>query len=122
MPFRSVRDALARIGLIATLLLQVLVVYAPQVPGPPPAIPHVDKLVHAVVFALPILVAGLARVRWWPVVPLVLVLHAPLSEVVQHVVLPNRSGDPWDVLADLVGLSIASGWVEWSARRPRRRH
>lgn len=113
---------LARVALAATLLLQVVVVYAPQTPGPPPAIPHADKLIHAVVFALPVLAVGLPRVRWWPVVALLLALHAPVSEITQHLLLPGRSGDPWDVVADLVGVGIASGWVAWSVRRLRRRH
>ena len=37
------------------------------------------------------------------------------SEVLQGALLPNRSGDPWDVVADLVGvaagLAVGGAWA-----------
>lgn len=101
--------------------VQVVVLYAPEAPGPPSPIPHGDKVVHAMVFALPVLVAGLGRRGWWHLVALLCALHAPVSEIIQHVVLPHRSGDPWDVAADLAGVGAASIGVLLVVRRPRRR-
>ncbi len=86
------------------ILLQLVVLYAPSTPAGP-AIPGLDKIVHAGVFFLPGVIGLLAgvRMRW---LALVLALHAVLSELVQHAWLPLRAGDPWDVLADLAGLGL----------------
>ena len=116
------RRSVGTLVVVGALLLQALIVYAPQAPGPEPAVPGADKVVHAVVFALPVVLAGVARLPWWRWLVVALALHAPVSELVQHTVLPHRSGDPLDVLADLVGLGGAVLWVEWWVRRPRRRH
>jgi hypothetical protein len=35
-----------------------------------------------------------------------LVVHAVSSELIQHWLLANRSGDPADVAADLVGIAV----------------
>ena len=37
-----------------------------------------------------------------------LALHAPVSELLQHAVLPNRSGDVWDAVADLAGVVVGA--------------
>ncbi|WP_277452272.1 VanZ family protein [Janibacter sp. DB-40] len=103
------------------LALQLVVLYLPSAPGPPAPIPHADKLVHALVFAAPVLVAGLARRWWWSVVAAACLLHAPVSEAVQQALLPGRSGDAWDVVADLCGVVGASIGVSLWFRRPRRR-
>lgn len=100
--------------------LQFVALYAPDAPGSSSGFPHSDKVVHAVVFGIPVLVAGLGRVTWWPWVVLLGAVHAPVSEVVQHVVLTQRSGDPWDVVADLVGLGMASMGVLLVVRQRRR--
>lgn len=64
-----------------------------------------DKVVHVLLFALPAAAGLLAGLR--PAYLLVpLALHAPLSELVQHFLLPNRSGDPWDAVADLSGVVV----------------
>lgn len=113
---------LVRATLTAVLLVQVLVLYLPETPGPPPPFPHSDKVVHALLFAAPVLVAGLGRLsRWW-LVALLCALHAPVSEAVQHLAVPGRSGDPWDLVADLLGLCLGWAGVAWVRRRPRRRH
>ena len=88
------------------LLVQLAVVYAPSAGGAP-AVPHLDKLVHASVFALPVLFGLLARLPLVPVVA-VMALHAPVSEVVQGTLLSQRSGDPWDAVADLVGVVLGA--------------
>lgn len=100
-----------RLSLLGALVIQLYVLYL-YVPGNAPslAVPHLDKVVHAAVFALPAALAVLARCRP-ALVGLALVVHAPVSELVQHLVLPARSGDPWDLVADLFGvvLGLAAG-------------
>ncbi|KAB7743361.1 VanZ family protein [Nostocoides sp. F2B08] len=68
-------------------------------------VPHADKVVHALVFALPAVLGVLAGLRPW-LVGVILAVHAPVSEVVQHLWIPGRTGDPWDVVADVVGVFI----------------
>ena len=91
-------------GLALVLQLYVLYLYVPGSPDPV-SIPHADKLVHAAVFAVPTAVGVLAGLRPW-VVGVLLALHAPVSEMVQHFWLPGRSGEPWDAAADLVGVAL----------------
>ncbi|GAA6527268.1 hypothetical protein IDVR_30650 [Intrasporangium sp. DVR] len=66
-----------------------------------------DKAVHVVVFAVPTYVVGtvVARPGW---VVLAFALHGLVSELSQHLLLPGRSGDPWDVVADVVGVAVAA--------------
>lgn len=85
-----------------TVLVHLAVLYWPGPASAPAALPGADKLVHALVFAA---VAWTGRAAGLPVRLLAAALlgHAVLSEVLQHAVLPARSGDPWDVVADVVG-------------------
>lgn len=110
-----------RAVLALALLVHLAALYVPRVPGEGPDLfPGADKVAHVGIFALLVaaaLWAGLPA-RW--VVPLALA-HAVVSEVVQHVLLPGRSGDPWDALADVVGVAV--GWaagalVTCAERRP----
>ena len=90
-----------------SLLLQLVVLYAPSAPRGP-EVSGLDKVIHASVFGaavLTALLAGLPR-RW---VLALLALHAPVSEVVQGTLLPSRDGDVWDVVADLTGVGLALG-------------
>ena len=64
-----------------------------------------DKVVHVLLFLAPTVAGLLAGVRPAWVVGL-LALHAPVSELVQHLLLPDRSGDPWDAVADLSGVVL----------------
>ena len=105
---RAGRPALLA-ALAASVLVQLVVLYVPTAPSVP-AFPNVDKVVHVSVFLVPVLVALLAGLRPTVVVPL-FAAHAVLSEVVQHTVLPGRSGDPLDVVADLLG--VALGVLAW---------
>jgi VanZ family protein len=77
-----------------------------------------DKVVHVLLFLAPTVAGLLAGVRPAYVVGL-LALHAPVSELVQHYFLPNRSGDPWDAVADLCGvvLGVTSVVVGRALRR-----
>ena len=104
-PPRARRVWLGLLGL--SLLLQLVVLYAPSPPGGL-EVNGLDKVVHASVFGavvLTALLAGLPR-RW---VLGVLALHAPVSEVVQATLLPSRDGDVWDAVADLTGVGLALG-------------
>ena len=80
--------------------------------------PGADKVVHLLLFAL---LAASARWRFGgglPVLALVAV-YAVVSEVVQAVALAERSGDPVDVVADLLGAGLgwlAAGRVGWGSR------
>lgn len=101
-PGRSER--LWLIGFGVALALQLIVVYAPQGPGGP-QIPGLDKLVHLLIFAVPVLAALMAGLRG-PWVLGILAVHAPVSELIQHFALPHRTGDLWDMVADLVGVGL----------------
>lgn len=114
---------------VIALLLQLGVLYAPSGGGAAP-FPYFDKLVHCAVFALPVLLGLLARLPLVPVA-IAMVVHAPVSEVVQGTLLPNRSGDPWDAVADLAGVALGvlaarafasvGGSGPWGSRMRRRK-
>lgn len=119
MPARSPR--LAATGFAVAVIAQLWMLYSPEGVGAGWAPPGSDKVVHALMFAIPVVLGGLAGLSMRVIVP-VLVVHAPVSELIQHFVLPGRSGDPWDVVADLTGVLI--GWLvlrhvlQRGARRP----
>jgi hypothetical protein len=102
--------------LLVVLVVQVRLLYAPDVQAPAP-FPGADKVVHAALFGLPAVITLLGSLRPQVVLPL-LALHAPVSEVVQATVLTRRTGDPWDAVADLAGMALALGlWWLVHARR-----
>lgn len=94
-----------RAALAATVALQLVVLYLPRGVEGPGTLPHLDKVVHAGIFGLVVVAGAWAGVpgRW--LVP-GLAAHAVLSEVVQGVLLPGRSGDVGDVVADLGGIGL----------------
>jgi hypothetical protein len=95
----------------AAVAVQFVVLYVPSAPGPPTGLP-LDKAVHfAVFFAVAAL--GIRSGANAPWLICLLVMQAFASEVLQGTVLPARSADPWDVVADLGG--VAAGW--WAGRR-----
>lgn len=78
-----------------------------------------DKVVHAVLFGL---LASTTRWRFGPVTAGVVALlaYAVVSEVVQGLLLSTRSGDPYDVVADVLGALL--GWLltarlRWAGRQ-----
>ncbi|MHB1064848.1 MAG: VanZ family protein [Georgenia sp.] len=92
--------------LVLAVAAQLVVLYAPRVPPlPGSAVTGLDKLVHAAVFAAVTVAAVRAGLPPAPVVGYGLV-HAVVSELVQHLVLSGRSGDPLDVLADVAGVAV----------------
>ena len=76
--------------------------------GGPSLFAGIDKVVHVVLFAL---IAATTRWRFGAslVALAAVVAYAPVSELIQGGLLPQRSGDPYDVLADLVGAAL--GWL-----------
>jgi VanZ family protein len=94
------------------LLLSLYVLFWPDPAGAGVRVPGADKLVHAVLFAL---LAGTARLRFGAArtVLAAVVAYAVVSEVAQALLLSRRSGDLWDLLADVVGAAL--GW--WASGR-----
>ena len=84
--------------------VQVVVLYSPSSHGEL-LFPQADKVVHVLVFLVPAAVALLAGLRPAAVVAL-FAAQAVVSEVVQGTLLPARSGNAVDVVADLVGIAL----------------
>jgi hypothetical protein len=106
----------------AAVVANLLLLFWPRAPGTG-GIPHLDKAVHLLSFAS---VAWTGARAGLPVRVLVAVLtvHAIGSELIQHVLLPGRSGELADVLADLAGVAgvaLALGAASWRHGRDRRR-
>lgn len=115
LPAHRGRWALA---LVVVLAVHLLALYWPRVAVDGP-VTWTDKVVHPLLFLAPAVVGSVWWGRWPPVVGL-LAVHAVLSEVLQHELLPLRSGDPWDAAADLLGLGVALlVLVPWHRRRVR---
>jgi VanZ family protein len=94
----------ARAVFAAAVFANLVVLYWPR-PVSQGGIPDADKIVHAAIFAV-VAASGLrARLPLAWVVGL-LAAHAVTSELVQHWFLANRTGDPADVAADLVGVAV----------------
>ena len=89
------------------VVLSLYVLFTPSSPGDG-LFENSDKVVHLVLFAL---LAGTTRWRFGGSVALVLavVAYAVASELIQGALLSSRSGDPYDVVADLIG--VAAGWL-----------
>src|SRR5665811_335458 len=106
-----------RVAFGVALAAQLIAVYSPQgLAGP--GITGLDKVVHVSIFfapALALLMMGI-RARW---ALGILALHAPVSELIQPVGLPQRSGDVFDVLADLSGVALGGlAYLVWKRRHP----
>ncbi|MFL6176875.1 MAG: VanZ family protein [Ornithinibacter sp.] len=111
------------LGLLAlAVAVQIVVLYSPE-GGGAALFPQADKVVHLLVFLVPValaLVAGFRR----RVVVAVFGAQAVVSEVVQATLLPHRSGDVLDAVADLTGvaLGVLAGtvvlrWIGVAGRR-----
>jgi VanZ family protein len=79
-----------------------------------PIIPHLDKLIHATSYALLAVLAVClfkpGRNRWLAL--LWLVLLGGLIEIAQGLWAVNRAADPWDLLANSLGIAMAAA-VFW---------
>jgi len=106
---RPSRRAGLRVLAGLAVAVQLVAVYLPGSPDGGlelPWLPGADKLVHALIFAIPVYL--LARLtRRVGLVAGVFALHAVVSELVQWRFIPYRDGDVWDVVADLVGIGLA---------------
>ncbi|MGW7680305.1 VanZ family protein [Kribbella sp. NPDC054772] len=101
-----------RIAFVAAVALQLYGVYAPREAGPHVGIPQIDKVAHLFLFAA-VAFTGLkvgVPARW---LLGALAANAVVSELVQHWLLPQRDGDPFDALADLAGVALGA----WLASR-----
>jgi VanZ family protein len=105
VPAASRRWATPAFG--AVVLLSLVVLFAPRAPSDQ-GIPDLDKVVHAGLFAL------LAATTWWRFAGhraglASVIAYGGVSELVQWLALPHRSGDPRDVAADAAGALL--GWL-----------
>lgn len=84
-----------------------MLLFAPS-GGPTPSVPGLDKAVHLALFAL---LAGTTRWRFGADLRLLMAVaaYAVASEVLQAALLSDRSGDPYDVVADVLGALL--GWL-----------
>lgn len=99
-----------RLAFALACAVNLVVLYAPRT-APGSGIPYADKVVHLLVFAAVAYTGTKLRL------PLgwlagVLVLNAAVSELVQHYWLPQRSGDVFDAITDVVGVALGA----WLAR------
>lgn len=94
------------IGLMAgTLAVHLIGLYSNGSPDPGPALlPHIDKVAHVLLFAAPVFCIRLLTRKWWPIA--LMLLHAPASELVQYHLIPHRSGDWLDAVADVIGVIL----------------
>jgi len=90
-----------RLALVA-VLVQLAVLYWPRPPDVGGGVPGLDLLVHLLVFGAVAYAGGRAGLAPGPLVAALLV-HAVFSEVVQAYLVPERTGDWRDAVADAVG-------------------
>lgn len=94
------------LAFVVSVAAQFVVLYWPRTVTPVDGVVGLDKIAHALLF-FAVVWTG-ARVplplRALAVVSLV---HAPISELLQQAVLPGRSGDPLDAMADAIGVLTA---------------
>jgi len=90
--------------LVVAVAVQLVVLYAPD-SGRTLLFPQADKVVHLLVFLVPTALAVVAGFRRRVVVG-AFAAQAVLSEVVQALFLPHRSGDVLDAAADLTGVAL----------------
>lgn len=89
------------------MALAAWLLIAPDV-GPPPAFPYQDKVFHIIAFGAltgPAVLALPKRYLWFWLAHM-LALGAGI-EVVQAKMGEGRSGDPFDLLADCIGIALA---------------
>lgn len=85
-------------------LVQCIALYAPKVPSSGSDLP-LDKLAHVFMFAVVTGVAVWAGIPWKWVVA-VMLAQAIVSELIQGYLLAARGSDPWDFVADVLGIAL----------------
>lgn len=102
-------------------LLVCIALFMPGDPDPGPEIPHLDKLVHLLLFGGLCFCWLMLRInenasRYVITVLLALILFTVGSEIIQFYWIPLRSGDWLDGLADfagiLMGLIVYRQWLK----------
>jgi len=107
LPRRSAPTSGLVVGLaVAAVVTQLLVLYWPVVTVEGP-VSWTDKVVHLLVFAVPTYAVGRA-LRSVRTAVVIFAIHAPVSELVQHFLLPGRTGDVWDAVVDLIGVALGA--------------
>jgi VanZ family protein len=74
-------------------------------------IPHLDKIVHFVMFFILGILLGIIghikhtrfNIKW---LPFIAIIYGGVIEIVQQLFIPTRSGDVFDWVADTVGLIV----------------
>ena len=89
---------------VIAIAISAIVLFVPSTGGLP-IFPYADKLVHGSVFGVLALTGSRANARAALLAPL-LVAYAIGSEVIQATLLPERSGDITDVVADCCGIAL----------------
>lgn len=112
---------------VAAVAAQLYGLYRPTGPPALAAFPQIDKLEHALGFAVPVALLltmmslrGTVRIGARVAVIVLFAAHAVISEVIQHFFYTYRTGDPYDVLADWTGILIGVG-SSMAIRQVRRR-
>lgn len=99
------------------LVVQAVVLFVPRAPKVDSAGLPLDKFVHFAIFA-----AATGTLIWagTRLVPTAIAMggYAVLSEVIQAVAYPDRSGEPADVVADLAGVAFGCVLGHWALSRP----
>jgi hypothetical protein len=89
-----------------SLVVHLVALYWPVVTVAGP-VTWTDKAVHVLLFAVPTYFVGRVVARpLWAVIAFA--VHSVVSELSQHLLLPGRSGDPWDVVADIAGVTLGA--------------
>lgn len=122
-----------------TLIVLIVIIYATWVPKPIdsdyiPLLPHIDKLIHAIMMGG--LVGAIAfdykrqerrhmlTLKVMAVITAGVMIFGAVDEVVQGLLPIGRPSDPWDLLADwagsLIGADTAPAAVNAVVRRMRR--
>lgn len=80
-----------------------------------PGLIGMDKLIHGLLFAVPVLLLSVLTGRRWLWVG-IFAAHAVVSELVQLRFVAYRDGDVFDGMADLVGIFIVVAYLAWRDR------
>ncbi|MDO5682896.1 MAG: hypothetical protein Q4G46_08725 [Propionibacteriaceae bacterium] len=116
LPARLSRKPFPLVLALVSVVLQCVGLYSPG--GSTPIvlpIPHLDKIVHVGLFAVPVFLLLWAGVRHRVVLPLA-ALQVLASELIQARWVPNRTGDWQDALADLIGIGLGVLAAWWFRR------
>ncbi|MDR3107262.1 MAG: VanZ family protein [Bifidobacteriaceae bacterium] len=115
----STRRTLTAVAWLA-LAAQLVTLYAPEAPGSGAlSFPGADKLVHAAVFGFAVWAWSRRYPQWGWLVLIIFAAHAAISELIQGQFLADRSADPWDAIADLVGVALGFFLARLPAPQPR---